>query len=326
MRRSTVKKITKQFTLSVVAHTVLVLFLLLLCGCVSKTLQNDKPKEEPEAASTTSPVVAENAKPKDKNDPMSLSFVSSSLLFDSDLRNILSSSDLEYCSHVVDVPDSSDLILTWNLKSDEREVYRCEYSFNKKRDYSEQSKTACKISEAYDDFLNGDRALIRDYIMPEKDDGIDMWIYENDSSYYEKHFILGKYSDMECYIKGEDIYFTYYWYQNTDDSPVLVYKSTARNSDTTSGQRYNDDLWELFEQSCHNIDIIPYNEYPREKDYYDVYRQWKNKDREKKDEENLKERIGIYCQCGDEDELYSEYEENFDSWEDALDFWEEYCE
>ena len=62
------------------------------------------------------------------------------------------------------------------------------------------------------------------------------------------------------------------------------------------------------------------------KDYYEVYRDWKNKDRQKQDEENLKERIDIYCECGDEEELYSEYEEDFDSWEDALDFWEEYCE
>ncbi len=327
MRRSAIKKNTKRFTLSVVAHTALILLLLLCCGCSSQPAQNSTPVKKPEKSTSASkPITSETPKPKDKNDPLSLSFISSSLLFDSDLRNILSKSVLEYCSYVIENDDSNDLILTWNLKSSGKEIYRCEYSFDKKRNYAERSKTACQISEAYDDYQAGDTALIRDYVMPEKGDAIDMFVYENSSSYYEEYFILGKYSDMYCHIKGDDIYFEYYWYQNTEDGPVLVYKSTAKNTDTTSGERYRNDLWELFEESYHNIDIIPYSEYPRSRDYYEVYREWKNKDRIEKDEENLKERIDIYCQCGDEDELYSEYEEDFDSWEDALDFWEEYCE
>ena len=61
-------------------------------------------------------------------------------------------------------------------------------------------------------------------------------------------------------------------------------------------------------------------------DFYPFIFDWKNKDRQKQDEENLKKRIDIYCECGDEEELYSEYEEDFDSWEDALDSWEEHCE
>lgn len=307
-------------------NTALILFFLLCSGCQSKPVQDNMPVTKPEAAPVQKPVASETPKPKDKNDPMSLSFTSSSLLFDSDLRNILSTSELEYCSYVIEDPDSKGITLTWNLKSDNREVYRCEYSYDKKRSYSEQSKTACRIFEAYDDYLNGDKALIRDYVMPEKGDEIDMFVYENSSSYYEKYFILGKYSDMYCYTKGDDIYFEYYWYQDTDDGPAMVYKSTATNTDTTSGKRYRNDLWELFEESYNNIDIISYENYPRDKDYYDVYYDWKNKDRNKKEEENLKERIDIYCECGDEDELYSEYEEDFDSWEDALDFWEEYCE
>ena len=325
MKKNTAKKNIERLTLGVVAHTVLIALLLLCCGCAAKPTQNDTPAKKPETAPASKPAASEALKSKDKNDPMSLSFSSSSLLFDSDLRNILSSSDLEYCSYVIE-DDAGDLTLTWNLKSSGKEVYRCEYSFDKKRNYSERSKTACRISEAYDDYLAGDTALIRDYVMPEKGDAIDMFVYENSSSYYEEYFILGKYSDMYCYTKGDDIYFEYYWYQNTVDGPALVYKSTAKNTDTTSGERYRIDLWELFEESYHNIDIIPYDEYPREKDYYEVYREWKNKDRQEKDEENQKERIEIYCECGDEEELYSEYQEDFDSWEDALDFWEEYCE
>ena len=326
MTRDKPRKIIENLSLSVVGYTALFLFLLLCSGCESKPAQNNEPIKKPETATVSKPTATEKPKPKDENDPLSLSFASSSLLFDSDLRNTLSKSVLEYCSYVIEDDDAGDLTLTWNLKSSGKEVYRCEYSFDKKRNYSEQSRTACRISEGYDDYLAGDTALIRDYVMPEKGDEIDMFVYENSSSYYEEYFILGKYSDMYCYTKGDDIYFEYYWYQNTEDGPALVYKSTAKNTDTTSGERYRNDLWELFEESYRNIDIIPYEDYPREKDYYDVYREWKNKDREKKDEENLKERIDIYCECGDEDELYSEYKEDFDSWEDALDFWEEYCE
>ena len=38
-------------------------------------------------------------------------------------------------------------------------------------------------------------------------------------------------------------------------------------------------------------------------DFYPFIFDWKNKDRQKQDEENLKERIDIYCECGDEEEL-----------------------
>ena len=99
---------------------------------------------------------------------------------------------------------------------------------------------------------------------------------------YEKYFILGKYSDMNCSVQGDDIFFEYLWYQKTDEGPVLVYKSTATNTTTTSGQRYHEKLWELFEQSYKNIDIIPYEEYPRDRDYYEVYEEWKTKDQEKR--------------------------------------------
>ncbi len=266
------------------------------------------------------------SKPKDTSDPLSLSFTDSTLLFDSDLRNILSDSILEYCSHVIEADDSSDLILTWNLKSDGREVYRCEYSYDRNRKYSEQSRTACRMSEAYQDYLDGDRALVRDYVMPEAGDDIDMFVYETGSSYYDKYFILGKYSDMECYVKGDDIYFTYYWYQDSDEGPRLVYKSTAKNTDTTSGKRYGDDLWDLFEESCRNIHIIPYSKYPRDYDYFEVYRDWKNRQRESIQEENLREEIEIYCECMDAQDLYEEYSGEFDGYDEAVDFWDQYCE
>ncbi|MBR0418652.1 MAG: hypothetical protein IJI66_05750 [Erysipelotrichaceae bacterium] len=306
-----------------------------MAGCSSNNSDNKNPvtkqEEKKETSYTLKPSSSSSktdieTKPKNSSDPYNLSFTDSSLLFDSDLRNILSRSELEYCSYVIEDVRSSNVTLTWNLKSNDKEVYRCDYSFDKNRSYSERSVIACKISEAYEKYKNGDTALIRDYVMPEKNDDIDMFINENSSSYYEKYFILGKYSDMYCYTKGDDIYFEYYWYQNTDEGPALVYKSTAENTDTTSGQRYRNDLWELFELSYRNIDIIPYNEYPRTKDYYEVYRDWKNKDRDRKEKENLKEMIDIYCECGDEDELYSEYEDDFDSWEEAADFWEEHCD
>lgn len=217
MIRGKPRKIIENLSLSVVVHTALILLLLLCSGCEAKPVQNSEPVKKPETTITPQPAVSEKPKPKDENDPRSLSFTSSSLLFDSDLRNILSESVLEYCSYVIEDDDTGDLTLTWNLKSSGKEVYRCEYSFDKKRNYSERSKTACRISEAYDDYLAGDTALIRDYVMPEKGDAIDMFVYENSSSYYEEYFILGKYSDMYCYTKGDDIYFEYYWYQNTVD-------------------------------------------------------------------------------------------------------------
>ena len=226
MRKRKTGNSTGRSLLSTVADTALVLLILLCSGCSPKQIQTDMPVQKPEPVSPESepvssePPASEVSKPKDSSDPLSLSFTSSSLLFDSDLRNILSSSDLEYCSKVMEHDGSSDLTLTWNLKSNDKEVYRCEYSYDNKRTYEKRSVTACKMSEAYEEYQNGDTALIRDYTMPEKDDDIDMFVYENSSSYYEKYFILGKYSDMYCYTKGDDIYFEYYWYQSTDEGPA----------------------------------------------------------------------------------------------------------
>ena len=239
---------------------------------------------------------------------------------------MLSGSKLEYCSHI-EKGDGYDLLVTWNLKSSEKEVYRCEYSYDKQRkNYDAKSIVSCEVSDGYEDYQNGDTDLIRDYVMPEKDDRIDMFVYPKSSDYYGKYFILGKYSDMNCSVQEDDIFFEYLWYQKTDEGPVLVYKSTAANTTTTSGQRYHEELWELFEQSYKNIDIIPYEEYPRDRDYYEVYEEWKKKDQKKKAEANLKERIEVYCACQDEEDLYSAYTDDFDSWEDAYDFWEENCE
>ena len=304
-----------------------ILYALFFPGKTSSQDKIEKPSHQANDHTSTIPSSSKesSSKPKNSLDPYDLSFTDRILLFDSDLRNILSSSPLEYCSHVIEKNDT-DLTLTWNLKSTGKEVYRCEYSYDRNRTYSQRSLTTCQIGEAYQDYLDGDRALIRDYVMPQKDDEIDMFVYENRSSYYEKYFILGKYSDMICRIEGDDILFEYSWYQDTEDGPVLVYRSTARNTVTTTGKRYNDAVWELFEESKENIDIIPYEEYPRKKDYFEVYHQWENKNRETAEAEAIAETIEIYCACTDEEDLYSEYMDDFDSWEEALEFWEEYCE
>ena len=259
----------------------------------------------------------------DNKDPLSLSFSDNEYRSDAKIRNALSKSKLEYCSHLIENGNNS-YILTWNLAENDKEVYRCTYSYNR-NSKTDSSQAVCRLSEGYEDYKNGNTKLLREYVMPEADDHIDMWIKENGSSYYDEQFILGKYSDMECYIRADDIYLTYYWYQDTEKGPALVYKSTARNTDTTSGQKYNEDLWELFEESYKNIHIIPYKEYPRDFDYFEVYREWKNRQNSRKEEENLKEKTDIYCECEDEMDLYTSYEEDFYDYDDALNFYEEYC-
>ena len=263
-------------------------------------------------------------KKEDPNDPLRLSFEDKNYLEEAIIRNRLTGSELEYCSHVF--KEDGSTVFTWNLKDDDKEVYHCSYSFDKNRSYEKRSVVSCHLSQGYEDYKNGEGILIRDYVMPEKGDEIDMFVYPNSSDYYEKYFILGKYSDMYCYVKGDDIYFEYEWYQNTEDGPVLVYQSTAKNTDTTSGKRYHEELWDLFEISYLNIDIIPYEEYPRDKDYYDVYREWKNKEREKRKEEDLNESIENYCDLNDPEDLYYDYEGDFESYEEAEAFWHEYCD
>lgn len=297
-----------------------ILLLLLMMGCAT----NDRKKDETVSELKPQEKESETAQSENK-DPLGLSFSDNTYHFDSELRNILSTSRLEYCSYVEKFEEDNRILLTWNLKSDGREVYRCDYTYDKNRKDGMPSMASCRIGEAYEEYLDGDRALVRDYVMPEKDDGIDMFVYPGSAKYYEKYFILGKYSDMYCYTEGDDIFFEYCWYQDTGSNLELVYRSTAVNYETTSGQRYNDELWALFEESCRNINIIPYDRYPRDKDYYEVYSQWRNRQKENKEEERVKEDKEKYCVFEDGGELYHEYEYEFDSYEDAADFLERYC-
>lgn len=315
--------------LKILLFIIIIMVAYYISSNTNKTTATPPQTNTPKPVSTTEKKEQSDtttSKPKNTTDPLSLSFTDPSLLFDSDLRNRLSGSILEYCSYVIQSDNTNNLILTWNLKSDDREVYRCKYTYDRNRKYSEKSKVVCRLSEAYQDYLDADRQLIRDYVMPEAGDEIDMFVYENSTGYYDEYFILGKYSDMECYVKGNDIYFTYYWYQDTDEGPRLVYKSTAKNTDTTSGKRYSPDLWELFEESYRNIHIIPYSEYPRSYDYYEVYREWDDRQHERIQEEDLKEGMEIYCVCSDAQDLYEEYSGEFEDYEDAVDYWDQYCE
>lgn len=261
---------------------------------------------------------------KENKDPLGLSFNTADYLEETVVRNRLANSVLEHCSYVED----RDLSIrySWVLKSSNKEVYSCVYSCNKKRPNGTQSSASCSIKEGYEDYLSGDKELIRYYVMPEANDNIDMFVYPNSSAYYEKYFILGKYSDMKCSTDKDNAYFEYYWYQNTDSGPMLVYYSTATNYKTTSAYRYNSWLWDLYEESYKNIDIIPYDEYPRTYDYMETYRKWELEKRDRDLEERLKEDIETYCALDDPEDIYYEYEEDFDAYEEALEFWERYCD
>ena len=312
--------------------TLAIIFMMFLAvlffgSSYNKPKTDDKPEQEPKIEEKNDPKPATSSTTSTGNDkdPYRLSFHDSSYFLASELKNKLSTSELEYCSYVIEDSDYADLILTWNLKSNNAEVYRCTYKYNKDREYKMRSSVSCSVSDAYQEYLDGDKALIRDYVMPEKDDHIDIFVYDDRSSYYDEYFILGRYSDMECYVKGDEIYFTYYWYQKTNDGPKLVYKSTATNYKTTWGQRYDDELWESFEESYKNINIIPYDDFPRDHDYFDEYYKWKDDMRRKEKQEDLEEMIDEYCDISDPEDLFYEYEDVFEYYEDAEEFFDKYC-
>ena len=158
---------------------IFMLFLPLLFLNSSYNKLNQKPKSE-EKIETSVPSSSSNissTSTDDVKDPYKLSFSDHSYLTESELRNRLSTSELEYCSYVTE-NSINDLTLTWNLKSSGNEVYRCTYTYDKKRDYSKRSMAACSISKGYQEYLDGDKTLIRDYVMPEKDDQIEMFVYD----------------------------------------------------------------------------------------------------------------------------------------------------
>ena len=291
-------------------------------GSNNNTVQQTKPKIESKPK-TQKQDNSDTSTTINQKDTLSLSMKSQYYYSDSELRNILSQSDLEYCSRV----DHNDSFTTlvWILKSNNKEVYSCNYSYNRQRKTSERSKMSCQIKEGYQDYLDGDRLLYRDYIMPTANDEIEMAPNYHES-YFQKYFILGKYSDMTCSVKGNDIYCTYYWYQNTDKGPMLVYTSNATNNKTTSGHRYNSWLWQEFEESYKNIDIIPYQEYPRAYDYEQVYEKWYQDKKDKNRQEELKQFKDMYCVFEDAEDLFYEFPDDFEYFEDAESFFDDYCE
>ena len=131
---------------------------------------------------------------------------------------------------------------------------------------------------------------------------------------------------MKCYVKGNNIYCTFYWYQRTNNGPVLVYMSSCTNKTTTWGQRYNNWVWNLYDETMGNIDIIPYDEYPRSYDYYELYEKWEKDDRNRRIEEELKSEIETYCVFDDAEDLFYEYPDDFEYFEDAEDFYDNYCQ
>ena len=300
--------------------------LLLLSAC-SAPAPSVVPREtlRPAATPRPTPLPISTATPQssEKSDPYGLSFRSSSYFEEASLRERLSHSPLEYCSQVFQ--EGKSTVLTWNLRSNDEEVYRCTYRYVNKTGVSEPTQVSCQKGEAFSAYQNGDTSLKRYYVMPEAGDGIDMFVYPKSSSYYEKYFILGKYSDMHCEIRGNDIYFDYYWYQD-EEEPLLVYHSSAVNYRTVSGERHHEELWELYEESRKNINIIPYEDYPRDSDPYEIWRQWEKQEDARREEKDLQEKIEEYCSCGDEEDLYELYREDFDDIDDATAFWESYCQ
>ena len=260
----------------------------------------------------------------DDKDPYSLSMKRYFYYGDKQLRGFLARTELEYPSKVEKL-GTSNYRYSWILKSNNKVVYECEYSFNRQRKKEERSIVACEIKEGYEDWKNGDRRLYRDYYMPVADGEIDMIVSDKDT-YYKSYFALGKFSDMKCYVKGNNIYCTFYWYQKTDRGPMLVYTSTATNRTTTAGWRYNSWLWERFDETMDNIDIIPYDEYPRSYDYMQIYKKWEKEEMKRESDRELKEQIELYCVFDDAEDLFYEYPDDFEYWEDAEDFYDTYCE
>lgn len=241
---------------------------------------------------------------------------------DTELAGYFADTQLQYCSFI-DEDENGDTILTWNLKSTGEEIFRCMYKYD-----NHKGTFICYKSEGFDNYLNGDTDLIRYFPLFEKGD--DIWANEPESyrliSFFQRYCILGECSDLKSYTDGDDIYIDYYWYQNTSDGPVLVYEVSAKNQMVISSTKYHDELWQEFDKSYKNINIIKYDEYQRTTDYSDVIHQWNIEQSLKTIEDNTQELIDEYCACADEDDLFYSYYEEFDDISEAEEFWESYCE
>ena len=190
----------------------------------TENIKQEKPKTITKQETKT------NTYKKVNKDPLSLSRKTPYYYGDEELRIFLSGSKLEYPSKAEYISDSH-YKYSWILKSNNKEVYVCDYTYSRIRNYDEKSIVACELKEAYEDFENGDRLLYRDYYMPIVNEEI---MISNKSTYYDTHYALGKYSDMNCYVKGNNLYCTFNWYQNTDRGAMLVYTVNSTNRIVTA--------------------------------------------------------------------------------------------
>ena len=97
-----------------------------------------------------------DTKPVDNKDPLGLSYSDNTYLTESQIRNRLSRSELEYYSYFIK-NKRNDYSLTWNLASNGKEVYRCDYTYSR-HSKGNDSVAACSISEGYDDYKAGDKS------------------------------------------------------------------------------------------------------------------------------------------------------------------------
>lgn len=256
----------------------------------------------------------------DYNDPLGLSFEDYSYYLENDLRNYLANSELGICSEVSSNPqlEATNYTFIYRLKSNEKIVYECNYIHEDNKSYF-----VCVKKEGYEDYLNGETNMYRDYRMPVENN--DMWI--NNDRYYKRQFSLGKFSDMKCKLVNEDIFIDYYWYHNGEDGPVLIYEASAKNKKITSYKKYHQEIWDYYDESKSNIDVIPYEDFDRVHDYVEECKEYNKQEYYRRKEKRLKEDIELYCQCDSAEDLFYTYELDFDEeYYEALDFYEKYCE
>ena len=313
---------TKKDVLVVIGIFLIILLFLIM----PKYFRNNNNQEEEKEVITTP--IKENKKEetqtnRPKNNDYPNSYVPEYSEDYVDIYKKLSSSKLRNCSYYIKGDGYSNFVMTWNLL-DESEIYRCSISWNK--DIRNQ-EISCEEGDALLRYVNGEKELIRFYALPDGEYDSFVNIFSPsasdkvlDNAYYK--YDIGPYTDVIYKDNNGEDYFIYYWYQKTDDGPLLIYEAEADSHGVISGKKHNLEFWDSLDGNINKFNIIRYNDFERETDYYYIYEKIVNKRREENKYSCLID--GEYY--SNFDDYYYDWYGFFDSEDDAWDEWDSYCQ
>lgn len=130
---------------------------------------------------------------------------------------------------------------------------------------------------------------------------------------------LGYYSGDKCYLDKDNLYCSFYWYQQEEEKLYTVYQVDTVNNKIVKTYKYNPQIWESYIEDKNNIHIVPHSTYSHTNEVK-LYEEYKKIQREKK----IKEGAPDFCQY-DYQDYYDMNADMFEDEDEVYDLFDDVC-